>query len=244
MDHIGACPYIEENSNATISVHVADAQYVQEPITQFMSFYQDIGPTPERYQNFLKQIGGRGVRVTNPLHDGDIVNVGSKQLEILHTPGHSPGSICIRETESKTLFTGDALVPQHWHRTMLGIYCYPIQYLQSLNQLSKLDIETLCPGHEPILRGSEIRDEFTFHFERYNKLETTILEIISESTGVTLWELFFKLSSRILGPGDYQPGIGDIATIRGFLNKLCFEEKIIIENGVKWNEIRRHLSQI
>ena len=120
MDHIGACPILEEKTNASIAAHIADAQYIEEPWTQFVTLYQDFNISAQAYQDFITIAGGRGVKVTKPLHDGDTITVGSLKLKIIHTPGHSPGSICIYEPETKTMFTGDVLTPSDWFSTMIG----------------------------------------------------------------------------------------------------------------------------
>lgn len=43
------------------------------------------------------------------LNDGDIISVGKMELHVLHTPGHSPGSVCFYEPNEKVLFSGDTL---------------------------------------------------------------------------------------------------------------------------------------
>lgn len=43
------------------------------------------------------------------LSDGDVLGVGSVSLTVLHTPGHTPGSVCLYEKSSKVLFTGDTI---------------------------------------------------------------------------------------------------------------------------------------
>ena len=88
MDHIGACPLLEEKTDASIAIHIADAQYIEEPWTQFLTLYQDIGTTEQAYQDFIALAGGRGVKVSNPLHEGDTITVGSIELQVIHTPGH------------------------------------------------------------------------------------------------------------------------------------------------------------
>jgi len=47
-------------------------------------------------------------RVTRWLRNGDEIDLGSRRLEIIHTPGHSPDSICILDRENRLLWTGDS----------------------------------------------------------------------------------------------------------------------------------------
>ncbi|GAB4311633.1 MAG: MBL fold metallo-hydrolase [Promethearchaeota archaeon] len=44
-----------------------------------------------------------------PLREGDVLDVGAHRLEVLETPGHSPGGICLFEPDLKVLFSGDVL---------------------------------------------------------------------------------------------------------------------------------------
>jgi len=233
MDHIGACPLIEEKTDASIAIHTADAQYIQEPWTQFLTLYQDLGITKQAYDDFISLAGGRGVKITHPLQDGDIIKVGSIELQIIHTPGHSPGSICIYEPETKMMFTGDALIPSEWYSTTIGVFQDAAKYIQSLERLSEMEIDTLCPGHEPLREGVRVQDEFQVHFDRYYEIEKNLMHILSGSGCMGLWEIFYELARR-LSPDDQEPGIGGLVTLRGFLNKLCYEGKLVQENGTSW----------
>ncbi|WP_175953870.1 MBL fold metallo-hydrolase [Schaalia sp. Marseille-Q2122] len=47
--------------------------------------------------------------IDRPLHEGDTVTWGGDQLTVLHTPGHTPGSICLLNEAQRVLFTGDML---------------------------------------------------------------------------------------------------------------------------------------
>ena len=53
---------------------------------------------------------------TRVLRDGDVVDLGGRQLRVVHVPGHSPGSACFLDSRTKSLFTGDTVYrggPQH-----------------------------------------------------------------------------------------------------------------------------------
>jgi glyoxylase-like metal-dependent hydrolase (beta-lactamase superfamily II) len=49
--------------------------------------------------------------VTNWLKDGDTIELGRRSLEVIHTPGHSPDSICLLDRENKLFWTGDSFYP-------------------------------------------------------------------------------------------------------------------------------------
>ncbi len=50
-------------------------------------------------------------KVTRWLRDGDIVGLGGRELEIIHTPGHSPDSVCILDRVNRIFWTGDTFYP-------------------------------------------------------------------------------------------------------------------------------------
>ncbi len=75
---------------------------------------------------------------------------GEYLLEILHTPGHTMGSICLYDRKRRILFSGDTLFAEGTGRTDLG-GDYKLME-KSLKSIAGLGWETLCPGHGEIAR--------------------------------------------------------------------------------------------
>jgi hydroxyacylglutathione hydrolase len=87
------------------------------------------------------------------LKEGQL-RVEDMSFEVIHTPGHSPGSICIYWPEKKALFCGDVVFQQGLGRTDLpggngG------QLKESVRRLAQFDVEYLFPGHGDIVGGRE-----------------------------------------------------------------------------------------
>lgn len=85
-----------------------------------------------------------------PYEEGDIMEIGSVQAEVLHTPGHTPGSVCLRlVTEGeRVLFTGDTLFAGSMGRIDLPGGS-EADMVKSLARLARLTGEYhVCPGHE------------------------------------------------------------------------------------------------
>ena len=85
--------------------------------------------------------------LTGYLDEGDILDLGDKTFQILHLPGHSPGSIGLYNIKNKILFSGDAiyngqLLDTHPHSDIKI-------YKETLNRIGRLDVETIHAGHEP-----------------------------------------------------------------------------------------------
>ncbi len=81
------------------------------------------------------------------LHDGEIVDLGDRRLEVLFTPGHTPDSICVLDRAARMLFTGDTIYPAtlyaHTNDANLD------DYVRSTARLAALEgqVDRVCPGH-------------------------------------------------------------------------------------------------
>lgn len=90
------------------------------------------------------------VSINSYLDDGDIIKIGDGTLEVLHVPGHSPGSIALYDKTGKWVITGDALFAGSVGRTDLPGGSMP-QLMQSIKEklLSLPDDTAVYPGHGP-----------------------------------------------------------------------------------------------
>ncbi len=84
---------------------------------------------------------------TRVLRDGDEVDLGGRQLRVVHTPGHSPGSACFLDSMTGCLFTGDTV-----YRGGLSIqleHSDPTAYATSMERLADLapEVSTVFPAH-------------------------------------------------------------------------------------------------
>lgn len=96
------------------------------------------------------------------LEDGDVIDLGGRRIEAVHTPGHSPGHLCYYERERGYLFTGDLV----YEGTLYASYpsTDPAAYLASLERVAALPAGRVFPGHYSLdIRPGlivEIRDAF------------------------------------------------------------------------------------
>ncbi len=86
--------------------------------------------------------------------DGDEFELGDLRLVVIHTPGHTPGSVCYYEPERRWLFSGDTV----FGYGAFGRVDLPggngIQLIASLERLLELEIDVLYPGHEDVIRSN------------------------------------------------------------------------------------------
>ncbi len=132
-DHIAALNELKKKTNALILIHPADSDMLVDPIYNLSSFTGEdlICPKADKF-----------------LDDGDKVKVGAMELEVLYTPGHSPGGISL--FGDKMIFTGDALFCGGIGRTDFPGASHT-QLLNSIKNkiLSKPDDTVVHPGHGP-----------------------------------------------------------------------------------------------
>lgn len=94
------------------------------------------------------------------LKDGDVVELGDRKFEVVHTPGHRPGNICLYDQENKLLITGDTVCGT---RTDL-IRMDKNLYINSLQKLAELDKNVMIMSHpfkpleKVVLVGTEIQE--------------------------------------------------------------------------------------
>lgn len=80
------------------------------------------------------------------LRDGDIIDIGKRKIEVIHTPGHAPGHICLYDIENNYLFTGDLI----YKGTLFAFYpsTNPIEYKNSIEKILKYkNIRKYFPAH-------------------------------------------------------------------------------------------------
>lgn len=140
-DHIGANDEIKERTGAPILIHEADAAMLTSA-----------------QKNLSVYIGQpvAGAAADRLLADGDTVEVGEIKLRVLHTPGHTPGGICL--SGEGIVFSGDTLFAQSVGRTDFPGGSHA-QLVSSINEkLMGLDDDAkVLPGHGPATTIGEER---------------------------------------------------------------------------------------
>ncbi len=106
--------------------------------------------------DFVLQYLGARAEMPQPaffLQEGDLA-IGDTALQVILTPGHSPGSVCLYWPQKKVLFTGDVVFSQSIGRTDLPGGSGK-QLKESITRLAELDADILCPGHGDVVTGRE-----------------------------------------------------------------------------------------
>ncbi|OPY37515.1 MAG: hydroxyacylglutathione hydrolase [Methanoregula sp. PtaU1.Bin051] len=135
FDHTARLREIAHMCGAKVAIHKADARGL---VDDLYSLSMNFGARPPAIVPDIL------------LNDGDSIG----NLNVLHTPGHTSGSICLLSKQDRILFSGDTVFADG----AFGRYDFPgssrEDLAKSLDRLSLLDIEGLYPGHgEPVEAG-------------------------------------------------------------------------------------------
>ncbi|QZY56223.1 MBL fold metallo-hydrolase [Crassaminicella profunda] len=132
-DHIGAVLELKKKYPMPVYIHKKDVEGLKDPNVNYSisSFRKSIAIIPEQI-----------------LKDGDKIEVSWVTLEIIHTPGHTPGGICIKVKDENIIFTGDTIFNMDLGRTDLEGGDDHAMKNSIRNKVSKWNDEMMIyPGH-------------------------------------------------------------------------------------------------
>ena len=155
FDHIGC-----HHEFAERLVHAAEAAILARPTRAATladpyvtdEIFEALPPEP--YVSAEYRV--KGAPATRLLADGDVIDLGDRHFEVVHTPGHSPGGIALFERETGILFSGDIvydgpLVEDTYHAD-------PADYYASMKRLLDLPVRIVHGGHFPSYDGARHRE--------------------------------------------------------------------------------------
>jgi len=144
-DHVGSLAALKKVTQAEVIAHPADAPYIDGSLPQ---------PGPARPQWLGKFLSRSGwLWATEPVAVDTLVNYDDELpilggIKILHTPGHTPGSICLYLQSKKLLIAGDLLAHRFGLRLPSRAFTVDIdQEIQSVRRIANLEFDVICFGH-------------------------------------------------------------------------------------------------
>lgn len=159
-DHIGGHGCFSE-----IAVHQKDADWLAgkyplplETVKKYLMDGCDSFPASFDLSEYRIYADG----ANKILHEGEMINLGGRGLRVIHTPGHTPGHICLWEAERGWLFTGDLI----YAGTLDMFYptTNPVKFYESVRKVQMLSVKKILPGHHsldiPAALTAEIADGF------------------------------------------------------------------------------------
>ncbi len=112
-----------------------------------MTFIESVAP------HYGEALGIKDFQPDILLKEG-ILEIGDTTFQVIHTPGHSPGSVCLYLPDQQVLFTGDVVFNQGIGRTDLpGGNGRELK--ESIKRISRLDVSLLLTGHGNVVSGRD-----------------------------------------------------------------------------------------
>lgn len=161
--------------------------------------------------------------VDRGLRGGEVIGLGEAELEVIHTPGHSPGHICLYLKNRKVLFSGDH-VPGMGTTAISPATGNMAEYIDSLRKLLQYDLSLICPAHGPVIHHSQrkIQELLQHRLER----EEQVLNCLKQGKSTPeemVQEIYPELDQRLHGMA--------IDQVLAHLVKLERESRVLSQPG-------------
>lgn len=185
-DHIGSAKSITAKSGCKVAAHSGERSWIEDIELQAIE-----RPVP----NFHSLVEG-SVDVDETLEDGDILDLGyTISLKIIHTPGHSEGSISILMEENGVIITGD-VIPI---KGDLPIYDDFRESIQSIEKLKEIEgIKVLLASWDDPKEGNEVYKVMDEGLDYLKQIHMSVEEMRSENPDLDSLE-FCKMVLKNLG---------------------------------------------
>jgi glyoxylase-like metal-dependent hydrolase (beta-lactamase superfamily II) len=213
LDHVGLAGKIQQLSGAEIFVHPADRDkciwdvgiYREKKKEPFLRFFKEAGLPRAVGETISEQMDARfktffpGSFEVTDLADNATFSFDDFNLEVVHCPGHTKGSVCFFDRQNGRFFSGDHLLEHITSNPVVELeqrgngsdFKSLSHYLDSLCRTEDLPIATVLPGHGrvfsyPEKRIAEIRDH---HRLRREEILRVLCSAPDPGKGMTLFEL-------------------------------------------------------
>jgi len=115
------------------------------------------------------------------LFGGETISTGIYDMEVIWTPGHAMGHICLYEPKNKLLFSGDHILPSITSNISSHVQSgdNPLgDYIQALHKLEHMSVSRVLPAHEEVFTDLQgrIKELVIHHDERKDEIKQTIVE--------------------------------------------------------------------
>jgi glyoxylase-like metal-dependent hydrolase (beta-lactamase superfamily II) len=149
-DHAGGLNFFSERA-----CHASDKALISDPTSEssaLSTYFNENMLKALPYPDFeLASYRMQGSAPTKVLEDGEIIDLGNRQLEVIHAPSMTPGSIALWEKSTGSLFTSDLIYDDPLDGVRDDDASPPTydeqQHLNSLLRIRDLPVVTVYPGH-------------------------------------------------------------------------------------------------
>jgi glyoxylase-like metal-dependent hydrolase (beta-lactamase superfamily II) len=210
-DHVGMAPRLVREWGAATVMHERASRLVPryndtDGFRQATARLADRHGVPAHARRQFVDVGERPgwMPFVDPpdraVSDGDLIAIDDRRhLEVMHTPGHEPAHICLRDSRTGVLFAGDHVLPRitpfvgydEWYDDVLA------DFLDSLRRIERLTVTVTYPAHGSVIEhGSARAGQLILHHQR--RLEGMVEAV--EPGGSTAWMVMERVFRPHLGP--------------------------------------------
>lgn len=192
-DHFGLAAKLRELCGAKIVMHRLEASLIDSRYVDYRQLAEELedmlvsNGVPSEEAARMREASARTARFVTPTHpdvlveDGDTISNGTFQLEMLHTPGHSPGHICLYDARKRRLFCGDHVMFDAVPR--IGVHPQSGSdpagdYARSLEYVLEKPVSFVFPGHGPVFNSLMIRSEEIIR--RHAAMQRQIADVLDD----------------------------------------------------------------
>ncbi len=250
LDHYGLTARMRAVSGARLSLHAVEKKMIDLRYRQTRKFAMEANalwrtsgvserylPDPDSMVERFRQM----VQVAEPdeiFHGGETIEHDEFRLEVIWTPGHSPGHICLYDAGHKIFFSGDHVLPGISPNIGLHPHCGPNplgDYISSLKAIAHLDVDLMLPAHGPPIKGfhSRVQHILEHHLKRTNE----ILKILdSHSDPVNAFTLVKAMKWYSKGAPNTWQSLRDLDRRLAISEVMAHLELMVLDGGVVKSE--------
>ncbi len=238
FDHTGNTQYVKERYGAEVLCHPKERAIIEEPMLATRPDYvESFGGNLEEIakdlnledpsaalipEDAMREHWNYPVEVDRTIEDGDVLEVGDLKIEVLHTPGHTPGHLSLYNPSSNSLYLVDVM---YWPTP---IHPHPVgkaeEQIESIEKCLALEAEYLFPGHElPRSGKQDTRDYLEDMLIKQLQLERRLLVLLNRHGALTIPELHaetFVIKER------YDYGPYSLNCVHSHVLRLAQQQKV------------------
>ena len=204
-DHSGLAAELATQSSK-IYISRADGELLTLSLTQGLGRveeYRSYGFSEKELENFWENPSMK-YRQESPFSftyvaDGDVLTYGGRRMEVIFTPGHTPGHVCLYDRANKVMFLGDHVL----FNITPNITTWPFfedplgHYVHSLMDISIYDVRLPLPAHRGV--NGTMAERIGTIIEHHGARIREMLDILTERPGLTPYDLSGMMTWRVHG---------------------------------------------
>ena len=204
FDHVGNTQYVKEHYDAPVYCHPRERAILEDPmIATSTEYFESMGAAPAQVaadlthdnpeditfpDDVVAEHWNYPIDIDGTVEEGDILQVGELEVEILHTPGHTPGHLSLFSPSTSCLYLMDVM---YWPTP---IHPHPIgrtdEQIASIEKCLELDADYLFPGHGLPRCGSyDVEDYLKDMLVKHRQLAHRIRVALSRHGALTVPDL-------------------------------------------------------